>query len=231
MTLRALYLGLLRLHPEGFRQRYGDEMLWIFDEAAARGNAAPLFADALKSLCRQWLLRPGFTPPDRTPQAADGAPAFVGLESHGLSRSAILNGALISALSFAGVLYCANHGEGHWEGVQRIFYTLEAASWNAAEKAQPVADEDGSDDVTLAYAPDTVDALVTRIMMLDGNGDGKISKTERRGWIEREYYELLDHVYMNRDGDITEEALRRQTLWRLQQGWTIPERPKFLGKR
>jgi hypothetical protein len=31
---RLLYRLLLRLHPAGFRQRFGQEMLWIFDSAS-----------------------------------------------------------------------------------------------------------------------------------------------------------------------------------------------------
>ena len=232
MTWRALYIGLLRLHPPGFRQRYADEMLWIFDEASARGSAAPLFADALRSLCRQWLLRPGIAPPDQTPQTAAGAPAFLGLENHRLSRGALLNGALLSALAFAGTHYCATHSAGHWEGVQQIFYSLEAASWNAAD-TRPAADKYGSGNVeaSLAHVPKTDGTLVSRIMMLDANGDGKISRTERRGWLEGRYWELLDHVYTNRDGEITEEALRRQILWRVQQGWDTGEGAVFRSSR
>ena len=47
MMIRWLYAGLLRLHPPGFRQRFGQEMLWIFDQAKANGRTAPLFADAM----------------------------------------------------------------------------------------------------------------------------------------------------------------------------------------
>ena len=53
---RLFYIGLIRLHPRPFRQRFGDEMLWIFDQTAS-GDFGRLFADALVSLGRQWLLR------------------------------------------------------------------------------------------------------------------------------------------------------------------------------
>ena len=55
--LRRVYRGLLRLHPEEFRREFGEEMLWIFDEISATKRTAPLFADAVGSLARQWLLR------------------------------------------------------------------------------------------------------------------------------------------------------------------------------
>src|SRR5580700_5779910 len=53
---RALYRCLLWLHPPAFRREFAGEMLWIFEEAAPEG-VAPLFADGLLSLLRQWLLR------------------------------------------------------------------------------------------------------------------------------------------------------------------------------
>jgi hypothetical protein len=52
-----LYRCLLRLHPAGFRKRFAGEMLWIFDEAAAGGDARGFFLDGAASLARQWLLR------------------------------------------------------------------------------------------------------------------------------------------------------------------------------
>jgi hypothetical protein len=53
---RSLYRALIELHPARFRDRFGDEMLWVFDEAG-RDRAPRLFADAVLSLLRQWLLR------------------------------------------------------------------------------------------------------------------------------------------------------------------------------
>ena len=49
---------LIWLHPPAFRERFGEEMLCIFDETAA-GGSAQLFADAIISLLRQWLVRSG----------------------------------------------------------------------------------------------------------------------------------------------------------------------------
>jgi hypothetical protein len=56
---RALYSGLVRLHPRPFRAEFGDEMLWIFDESAAQGigrGVLSLFADAVVSVLRQWVI-------------------------------------------------------------------------------------------------------------------------------------------------------------------------------
>ena len=59
---RALYQGLVWLHPPAFRTEFGGEMQWIFDQIFDEGSAvgvAALFADAVVSLLRQWIVRYG----------------------------------------------------------------------------------------------------------------------------------------------------------------------------
>jgi hypothetical protein len=56
---RALYAGLVWLHPRSFRAEFGDEMLWIFDESASQRpwrTVPGLFADAVVSVLRQWVI-------------------------------------------------------------------------------------------------------------------------------------------------------------------------------
>jgi hypothetical protein len=53
---RFFYRALIALHPPRFRERFGDEMLCVFDESG-RGRTVRLFADSVLSLLRQWLLR------------------------------------------------------------------------------------------------------------------------------------------------------------------------------
>jgi len=57
MTMKRFYRFVIRLHPAEFRERFGDEMLFIFDEGEAGWGTAPLFADGCLSLARQWLSR------------------------------------------------------------------------------------------------------------------------------------------------------------------------------
>jgi hypothetical protein len=57
MNSRSLYHFLLRLHPAHFRNKFEDQMLWIFDESVASRGAVSLMFDALVSLLRQWVLR------------------------------------------------------------------------------------------------------------------------------------------------------------------------------
>jgi len=67
-ALFRLYRALIRAHPEPFREQFGEEMVWIFEET----RQSALFYDALVSLARQWLLRSG-----AWTMAAGGGVAFV----------------------------------------------------------------------------------------------------------------------------------------------------------
>jgi hypothetical protein len=54
MMVRGLYRSLVWLHPVAFRLQFGEEMLWIFDQAVDTWSAGSLIADAGISLARQW---------------------------------------------------------------------------------------------------------------------------------------------------------------------------------
>src|SRR4029077_4545243 len=56
---RAIERFLVGLHPPAFQARFGDEMLWIFDEVARSRGTLSLFGDVLLSLGRQWVVRSG----------------------------------------------------------------------------------------------------------------------------------------------------------------------------
>lgn len=53
---RRLYRGLIGLHPREFRERFGDEMLAVFEQA---GETTALLVDACWSVLRQRVLRGG----------------------------------------------------------------------------------------------------------------------------------------------------------------------------
>ena len=55
---RVLYQWLVRLHPASFREQFGEEMLWIFDECAGK-EVVLLLGDGVASLSRQWFIRSG----------------------------------------------------------------------------------------------------------------------------------------------------------------------------
>jgi hypothetical protein len=55
--MRSFYRFVIKLHPADFRERFGDEMLCIFDEAGTGWSAAFFLGDGCLSLARQWLTR------------------------------------------------------------------------------------------------------------------------------------------------------------------------------
>lgn len=102
--LRSLYRCLLRLHPPGFRRRFGEEMLSIFDQGERGWVALSLLADGFMSLARQWALRPAFwheISPATTPQtASDGTPSFYTLDPFRPRTAAVVNGLVLSLAIF-----------------------------------------------------------------------------------------------------------------------------------
>lgn len=48
-----IYRLLLWLHPAGFRRRFADEMLWIFDVSSREGQTAYLLYDGARSVFMQ----------------------------------------------------------------------------------------------------------------------------------------------------------------------------------
>jgi hypothetical protein len=59
MMMRGVYRCLVWLHPAWFRQRFAEEMIWIFDESAGKWGAAALVVDRGISLLRQWVTPSG----------------------------------------------------------------------------------------------------------------------------------------------------------------------------
>jgi len=100
--LRSLYRCALRLHPPGFRKRFADEMLSIFDASAGKPAAVKLLADGLMSLMRQWTLRPEFWndfPPSPQP-SPDGIPSFHTLDPFRPRTAAVIHGLVLSTAVF-----------------------------------------------------------------------------------------------------------------------------------
>jgi hypothetical protein len=101
--LRPLYRCVLRLHPPGFRKRFADEMLSIFDHTPGKAAVVRLLADGLLSLVRQWTLRPEFwheiSP--APPPVPDGIPSFHSLDPFRPRASAIIHGLVLSTAVFS----------------------------------------------------------------------------------------------------------------------------------
>lgn len=134
--MRWFYIFLLRLHPRAFRQRFGDEMLAIFDQSSEKVS---LIADGLLSLVRQRALRrPSFAFSPTT--AADGVPLFYSAGPEIPSVSALMRGAFVTLLAFGMISFVMSH---RWRQTQLIVgshHPSPSHLLGAHTDGQPVAD-------------------------------------------------------------------------------------------
>jgi Ca2+-binding EF-hand superfamily protein len=107
---RSLYLWLIRMHPFGFRQRFAEEMLAIFDEVSGLRAVTALFADVFVSLFRQWVFRSEFRQPMMPEPVSDVAPIFRSLDTYRPRPMALLNGGFISVAAICAVVVAMDHG-------------------------------------------------------------------------------------------------------------------------
>ena len=101
--LRRLYRCAVRLHPSNFRRRFGEEMLYVFDQQKGTMPVLVVMLDCVFSLLRQWTLRPNGgikLPASLLSPAADPIPSFEILDPFRPRASAIINGAVLSLLLF-----------------------------------------------------------------------------------------------------------------------------------
>jgi hypothetical protein len=115
MRVRSLYRLLVRLHPRPFRDRFETEMLLVFADAATKNREVWLIADAMRSLFRQWVLRPHSSTGMAESSAvmlSHGTPAFAIIEDARPRPMALLFGGLLSVVMFAVVILASQSGFG-----------------------------------------------------------------------------------------------------------------------
>ena len=108
-----VYGCLLRLHPRRFRERFGEEMACIFEEASATHGSARLLGDALLSLFRQWVRHWAFRPEPQPAAAAKPSgdtPAFYTFDTYTPRRMALIQGGVLSAIFFWTLVFAATNG-------------------------------------------------------------------------------------------------------------------------
>jgi len=103
--LRRIYRCVLGLHPPGFRRRFGDEILSIFDQTKGKLSAFRLLTDSILSLIRQCTLRPEFwhekVAATAQQAAFDGIPSFCTLRPFRPRPAAVVPGLLLSIAVFS----------------------------------------------------------------------------------------------------------------------------------
>jgi hypothetical protein len=95
-SARLLYRLLLRLHPAGFRRRFGEEMLWIFDLSSCKAETAYMLYDGARSVFMQ---RAKFDPQDEPATAFCTEVRGSGLTVARVGQATVLGGAILLALA------------------------------------------------------------------------------------------------------------------------------------
>jgi hypothetical protein len=123
--LRFFYRWLLRFHPARFRERFGEEMLSIFDHIEARPAAAKLVAEAFISLVRQWTMRSEYWKEKAAvsvPAAAGGSPVFFTLESFEPRKSALFEGAVLTWIVCSVLFLALKHSRMHYAYLPEVIF-------------------------------------------------------------------------------------------------------------
>jgi hypothetical protein len=127
--LRFFYCWLLRLHPAGFRKRFAEEMLSIFDHVDRKGAAA-LMVDALISLVRQWAIRPEYRE-EKEPASVlvgpNGLPAFAMIESFSPRKDALIEGAVLTCIAYSALFVALRHSKPHYVYLPSITFETRAS--------------------------------------------------------------------------------------------------------
>src|SRR5215469_9714243 len=108
-----LYRGILRLHPSKFRERFGEEMLSIFDERPGRMIKAQLVADGVIPLLRQWGLRSRLRDESIHEFSPEGVPRFKSIETFRPGNSALSQGAILTLGVFSITCLSINYSVRH----------------------------------------------------------------------------------------------------------------------
>jgi hypothetical protein len=148
--LRRLYRCAARLHPSSFRRRFGDEMLYIFDQQKGRLAALGLMLDCVFSLLRQWTLRPHIDielPAALLSPTADHIPSFGTLDTFRPRASAIINGTVLSLILFCMTVFAIRYSwihvlnlrirEVEFVSAQQVYPQTRATS-SAGNSTQPI---------------------------------------------------------------------------------------------
>jgi hypothetical protein len=162
--LRRIYRCVLRLHPPGFRRRFGDEILSIFDQAPGTLSALQLLIDGLASLTRQWALRPEFwneiSPVPAQQPARDGAPSFSSIDPFRPRAAALFPGLVLTMAVFSLTCVAIRYSWSHVLHVRIPEVQFEPPQWPPPNVSRSNVRDRATDTVeqNQAAIPSLVDA-------------------------------------------------------------------------
>ena len=183
--LRYLYRCAVRLHPSSFRERFGDEMLYIFDQQRGTLTAFALVLDSFLSVLRQWEfrlhLRIGPTTASVVHQTSNGAPSFATVDNFRPRTSAIIHGMVLSIILFCTTVYAIRYSWIHMVNLsilERVFHPNQEISprrnttyfSSSSPKPSPEAGHRDKSPHTVHFV--TVDSNV-KLEVLDWGGSGQ----------------------------------------------------------
>jgi hypothetical protein len=134
--LRYLYRCAVRLHPSSFRRRFGDEMLYIFDQQKGTLAALGVMVDCVCSLLRQWTLRSNIgielpAAPMLSP-AEEHIPSFETLDPFRPRASAVIHGAALSL-----ILFCMSVFAVRYSWIHILNLRIPRVAVNSSEQVGP----------------------------------------------------------------------------------------------
>jgi hypothetical protein len=219
--LQRVFTALVRLHPHRFRGRFEAELLEAYELGVASLGARRLLWDAIRSLFRQWLLRPPL-PPEHVHVTPAGdtfsdIPGVTQLVRHHLGPSAIAFGAVLAVGSFGALQFATNHWGGEIRvvvGAFRRAVGLPLAHVGNSDRAAAV----GVDRPTDSFWDDVAENFLKQqrlLRALDTDGNYRFERTEIAG-----AGELLSRLDRNRNGileafECTEEVQAEDALNRI----------------
>ncbi|HYP15029.1 MAG TPA: hypothetical protein VEQ63_13965 [Bryobacteraceae bacterium] len=203
---RSTYVTLLRLHPRSFRERFGSEMLEIFDAEAQNGSSsARLLTDVFISLFRQWISGSPISERALSPAGVElrAVPMFRMIDDRLPKGSCLTNGAVVSLVLASLLALSLGRGNGRLPGIligaKYPRPNVLPVDRNSIAKAEPATNitivdppVDPLYELAVAYF-----SIVRVLKALDANGDYTIS-----GWEIITAASPLRRLDRNRDGEL-----------------------------
>src|SRR5258708_33836510 len=107
-SYRMAYRCIVRLHPHAFRDQFGEEMMWTFEQAVETHGAFRLLGDGLVSLTRQWGFRPrswGVAMTEAVPYTSAGIELFAWEHINASPAPLPPGGGMLGSAVFSGALF------------------------------------------------------------------------------------------------------------------------------